>query len=271
MSYFKKYRCAAVSLVVFLAGMFLGHSFNKIEDRTNNLAKFTDAKNDTGSLANRKSVAPVSNDPGAWVNPYTASSPMHKEFDNHRDWVLANKKLISFAGSSDPDRLMEVSNQLAGKGVPALATNLLEQRLSSLTKIFPSLSAHTCSTFLKGGFSSSDFMDQALPTLDSFSGEEAKAWFVFIKTSIDAALSQSPLIVLPTEDATRAVLKITRSLDESRSKAFAAGLMALRTASDEEVCATVRTLYYKGNALSEPYRGYMARMLLTGQRGNEKF
>ncbi|MFM0073486.1 hypothetical protein PQQ86_20235 [Paraburkholderia sediminicola] len=205
------------------------------------------------------------------MNPYSASSPMHGEFDEFRKWVLNNRKLAALSDSPTPGHLLRLSGQLAAKGVPRLSTDLLEQRLSAMTKILPLLDAHMCSTFLKGGLNAMEFVVQASSAMESFSDDEAKAWFAVNEAAIEAQLNGSPLIVLSTENATRGVLKIARSMYEPESTAFISGLTGLKAANDEDMCATVRTLYTKGNSLPEPYRGYMARWLLTGKEGNEKY
>ncbi len=85
--------------------------------------------------------------------------------------------------------------------MPRLPTQLLEQRLSSVNKILPSLDTHTCSTLIKGGLNSADFTTQAASVMNSFDADEAKAWFAVGRAAIKAQLNESPRIVLPTEDA----------------------------------------------------------------------
>ncbi|MFM0094031.1 hypothetical protein PQQ87_00355 [Paraburkholderia nemoris] len=258
MSY--KKRCLAISalIVTSLAAFFLGCLFTK--------------KHDAGktTIGDDKISNLILNDPNAWINPYSASSPIHREFDEFKKWMLNNKKLAGLNDSASPGHLLRLSDQLQTKGVPRLPTNLLEQRLSSVSKILPSLDTHLCSTLLKGGFSTTEFMVQASSVLESFSDEEAKAWFLVNKTAIEAQLDGSPLIVLSAEDAARGILEIAKSMYGPQSRAFIAGLTGLKTANDEDTCTTVRILYTKGNSLPEPYRGYMARWLLTGKEGNEK-
>ncbi|MFL9866671.1 hypothetical protein PQR67_21055 [Paraburkholderia fungorum] len=208
-----------------------------------------------GDIGDRDTKADNTNskDPAASFNPFPVSSPMHREFDEYRTWVLDNRKLAALSGSAGPGHLLRLSGQLAVKGLPRLPTDLLEQRLSAVSRILPSLDTHMCSMFLKGGINATEFIVQASPVMESFSDDEAKAWFAVNKAAIEAQLDGSPLIVLSTEDATRGVLKITRSMYEPESTAFISGLTGLKTANDEDACATVRILYSKGNTLSEPY------------------
>ncbi|MFM0253143.1 hypothetical protein [Paraburkholderia sediminicola] len=184
--------------------------------------------------------------------------------------MLNNKELKAVNDAAGPNDLMMLSGRLAAKGMPRLPTDVLEQRFSSVNKILPSLNTHVCATFIKGNFDATEFTAQSASTMNSFNSEEAKAWFSVARAAIEAQLHRSPLIVLPTEDATRSIVKIAKSMYAPQSKEFIARLAGLKTASDEDACATVRTLYSQGNFLPEPYRGYVARMLLTESEGNEK-
>ncbi|WP_281664070.1 hypothetical protein [Paraburkholderia fungorum] len=226
-------------------------------------------KGDIGAK-DTKSDNTNSQDPAASFNPFPIASPMHREFDEYRTWVISNKKLAAVGDSATPGYLLRLSGQLQAKGVPRLPTELLEQRLSSVSKILPSLDTHLCSTFMRGGLSAAEFFIKAYPAMESFSAEEAKAWITFNKAAIEAQLNGAPVIVLSTDNATQGIVKIAQSMYGPQSSAFISGLVNLKTANDEDTCTTVKILYAKGNALPEPYRGYMARMLLTGAEGNEK-
>jgi hypothetical protein len=212
----------------------------------------------------------ISNDPVLSMNPYSASSPIYREFNQYRQWILNNKKLAAASDTARPSDLLMLSGQLAAKGMPRLSTDLLEQRFSSVNRILPSLNIHTCSTLIKGGFSATEFTAQSAPRMNSFDTDEAKAWFSVGKAAIEAQLNGAPIIVLSTEDAARGVLKISKSMHEPQSQSFLSVMANLKTASDEDACETVQILYSRGNSLPEPYRGYVARMLLTGDEGNEK-
>ncbi|MDR8401499.1 hypothetical protein NE850_34780 [Paraburkholderia sp. USG1] len=204
------------------------------------------------------------------VNPYDASAPIYSEFNDYRKWLLNNKDIKAANGAADPIGLMLLSGQLAAKGMPRLPTDLLEQRFSSVNKILPSLDNHVCATLIKGNFDATEFTAQSASIMNSFNAEEAKAWFSVGRAAIEAQLHRSPVIVLSTEDATRSIVKIAKSMYAPQSKEFIERLAGLKTASDEEACATVRIFYSQGNSLPEPYRGYIARMLLTGSEGNER-
>lgn len=202
-------------------------------------------------------------------NPYSLTSPMRREYDEFRQWVFENKKIVSLGRSGNRQELLDISGALEAKGVSKISTELLEQRLSSVNKIIASLDAHTCSTLIRGGFNLSEFTIQAFPVMNSFDEDEAKAWIQVNKAAIEAQLAGSPNIVLSSDDATRAIIKIARVSNASQSKTYFSGLASLKTASNENACETARMLYAQGNALPEPYRGYMARLLLTGHDGNE--
>lgn len=258
MNYKKKYLGISALIITSMAAFFLGCLFAKRHDA----GKITIGDDKISNL--------ILNDPNAWINPNSASSPIHREFDEFKTWMLNNRKLATLSDSTSPSHLLKLSGQLQAKGVPRLPTDLLEQRLSSVSKILSSLDTHLCSSLIKGGFSTTDFMVQASSTMEAFSDEEAKAWFLVNKAAIEAQLDGSPLIVLSTEDAARGILEIAKSMYGPQSRTFISGLAGLKTANDEDTCTIVKILYAKGNALPEPYRGYMARWLLTGTEGNEK-
>jgi hypothetical protein len=263
MNYTTRYLRSAALIFCSLFLFFHGCPFTKKHDVRKISAvssKVSDARTSDGDA----------NDPNVWVNPYSASSPIYSEFDEFRKWVLNNRKLAAVSGTARPGDLLRLSGRLEAQGIPRLPTDLLEKRLSSVNKILASLDTRMCSKLIKGGISAPEFTAYASSIMESFDDEEAKAWFLVNKAAIEAQLDGSPLIVLPTEDATRGILKIAKSMYEPQSKAFISGLAGLKTESNEDACATVRILYSKGNSLPEPYRGYIARMLLTGKEGNEK-
>ena len=266
MSYFKKYRCAAVSLVVFVAAFLLGCFYARSHDAGNGSSIFSSYGSDARDARIQKFLV---NDPSNWINPFVESSPMHREFDAFTTWILNNDKLKKAGGSAEPAALLELSNKLKTKGIARLQTSALEQRISAVSKILPSFDSRMCSSLLRGGFSAADFITQGSATMESFSEQEAKDWYDFNRAAIEAELDRSPIIVLSIEDATRGMMAIAKSMYATQSRSFITGMASLKTASDAETCAIVRTLYTRGNALPEPYRGYMARFLLTGKEGNE--
>ncbi|MBK5053011.1 hypothetical protein IQ287_27730 [Burkholderia sp. R-69927] len=261
----KKYLGISALIITSLLAFFLGCLFAKKHDAGKTAVG--DAKVSEATISDAKTN---DNDPAVWMNPYAASSPIYREFNEYRQWILNNKQLTAASGTALPTDLLMLSGQLAAKGMPRLPADVLEQRLSSLNKILPSLDTHMCSTLIKGGFNASEFTSQAASVMNSFNADEAKAWFSVGRAAIEAQLDGSPLIVLPTEDALRGILKISKSMHEPQSKDFISGMAHLKTANEEDACATVRILYSRGNSLPDPYRGYMARMLLTGTKGNEK-
>lgn len=204
------------------------------------------------------------------INPYDASSPIYHEFNDYRNWILNNKDIKALNEAADPINLMMLSGQLTAKGMPRLPTDVLERRFSSINKILPSLDNHVCASLIKGNLNATEFTTQSASAMNLFNSEEAKAWFSVGRAAIEAQLHRSPLIVLSTDDAARRIVKIAKSMYAPQSKEFIARLSGLKTASDEEACAAVRTFYSQGNSLPEPYRGYIARMLLTGSDGNER-
>lgn len=269
MSY-TRYRRAATLIITFSVAFSLGCLFMKNREAGNGVAKAINPTNGDIGVGDIKADNISSKDLAASFNPFPTSSPMHREFDEYRNWVLSNKKLLAAGDSANPGYLLRLSGQLQARGVPRLPTELLEQRLSSVSKILPSLDTHMCSAFLRGGLSAAEFFFKAYPAMESFSAEEAKAWLAFNKAAIEAQLNGAPVIVLPTENVTEGIVKIANSMYGPQSSAFISGLVALKTADDEDTCTIVKILYAKGNSLPEPYRGYMARWLLTGTEGNQK-
>ncbi|MFM0253142.1 TolC family protein [Paraburkholderia sediminicola] len=137
-------------------------------------------------------------------NPYSLSSPMRREYDEFRKWVLGNKKLVALSPSKNPGDLLSLSGTLEAKGVSKLSTELLEQRLSAVSKILATLDVHTCSTLIRGGFNLPEFTIQAFPVMNSFDENEAKAWMQVNRAAIEAQLTGSPDIVLPTFNRAKA-------------------------------------------------------------------
>ena len=211
-----------------------------------------------------------SDDPASWMNPYTSSSPMHREFDQYRQWILNNEKLATFSGMARPTDRLTLSGQLATKGFARLPTDLLEQHLPLVGKMLTSLDTRTCSNFIKYGISDSDFSAYAYPIMNSFNDTEAKAWFLVNRSAIEAQLNGSPFIESSMENIKQAIFKISKLMSESQSRAFISRLGNLKNENDEDACSTARTLYIEGNLLPEPYRGYMARLLLAGDDGRQK-
>ncbi|CAE6745364.1 hypothetical protein [Paraburkholderia haematera] len=207
------------------------------------------------------------NDPAVWMNPYYVSSPIYREFNEYGQWLVTNRELAAASNTTRPADLLMLSGQLAAKGYARLPTDLLEQHLPLVGKILASLDPHTCSEFIRGRLSDIELNDYAYPVMNTFSDTEAKAWFLTSKSAVIAQLHGSPPIVLSTENATQGILKIAKSMSEPQAKAFISGLANLKNESNEDACATARTLYFKGDSLPEPYRGYMARLLLTMQMG----
>ncbi|WP_234480338.1 hypothetical protein [Paraburkholderia nemoris] len=209
-------------------------------------------------------------DATVWTNPFSKTSPIYREAEEFHQWLLDNRTLadeVDAAGSVD--KLM-LAGQLATKGLARLPTDLLEQRLPLVGRMLASLDTHTCSRFIRGEIPDSEFISYAAPIMESFSAAEAKAWFTVNGSAIKAQLGNAPILVLSTENAKQAIFQIAKSMQEPEHSAFGSGLAGLQTESDEDACATARTLYLKGNSLAEPYRGYMARLLLTGKDGHQK-
>lgn len=212
----------------------------------------------------------VAEGPALWVNPFTKSSPAYKETENYRQWLSVNRKLSDATGALSLTDKLKVSNRLMDEGAARLPTDLLEQRLSSVSKILASLNTQLCGKYVKGKLSLSEFERQVYPVIESFDDAEARAWFTVNKASIEARLNAAPIVILSAKDAEQTVLKLANSMYEPQSKEFIAGLGRLKAASDDDACKTARVLYGRGNSLPEPYRGYMARILLTGAEGHQK-
>jgi hypothetical protein len=219
---------------------------------------------ETAVRGGKVSDAPV------WINPFSKTSPIYREAEEFHQWLLDNRTLADEVGTAGPVDKLILAGQLATKGLARLPTELLEQRLPLVGRMLASLDTHTCSRFIRGEIPDSEFISYAAPVMESFTDAEAKAWFTVNGSAIEAQLSNAPILVLSTENAKQAIFQIAKSMQEPEHSAFGSGLAGLQTESDEDACATARTLYLKGNSLAEPYRGYMARLLLTGKDGHQK-
>ncbi|CAE6745345.1 hypothetical protein [Paraburkholderia haematera] len=209
-------------------------------------------------------------DATVWINPFSKTSPAYREAEEFHQWLLDKRKLADEVGAVGPvDKLLR-SGQMVNSGMARLPTNLLEQRLSSVNKILASLDTHMCSKYIKGKMPESEFQSYAFPVMESFDDAEAKAWFFANRSALEAELDRAPIIVVSTEEVLQGLQKIEQSIYQPQSRAFVSGLANLNSESDEDACATARTLYVKGKSLPEPYRGYMARLLLTMDNGRQK-
>jgi hypothetical protein len=202
--------------------------------------------------------------------PFSKSSPVYQAAKEYREWLSSNRSFAEKSvGLSLADKFL-LSARYIDKGAARLPTALLEERLSSVSKILASLDTHTCGRYLKGEMPYSEFEDRIFPAMESFSEAESKAWFTVNRAAIEAQLNGTPIIVLSVEDAKRAFQKLLSSMYEPQSKEFRAALASLKSADDDDACRTARVLFVRGNSLPEPYRGYMARMLLTRGEGREE-
>ncbi|EIF31214.1 hypothetical protein BCh11DRAFT_06730 [Burkholderia sp. Ch1-1] len=202
--------------------------------------------------------------------PFSKSSPVYQAAKEYREWLSGDKSFAEKAGGLSLADKFLLSGRYIDKGAARLPTALLEERLSSVSKILASLDTHTCGRYLKGEMPYSEFENRIFPVMESFSEAESKAWFTVNRAAIEAQLNGSPIIVLSAEDAKRTIRKLLSSMYEPQSKEFLAALGSLKTADDDDACRTARVLYVQGNSLPEPYRGYMARMLLTRDEGREE-
>ncbi|MFM0253144.1 hypothetical protein [Paraburkholderia sediminicola] len=205
-----------------------------------------------------------------WMNPFSKQSAAYREAEKLHQWMLGNAKLTHATQNLEPADKLDFAGQLATKGRARLSTDLLEQRLPLVERVLRSLNARLCARFIRGEIPDRELIGYAIPVMESFSEAEAKAWFAVSEAAIEAELDGLPIIVLSTENAKQAIYQIRQSMYEPQGHAFGLGLASLETEGDQEACATAQTLYSKGNSLSEPYRGYMARLLLTGEDGHQK-
>jgi hypothetical protein len=209
------------------------------------------------------------NDPFLWTNPFSKSSPAYSEFNEYRQWALNNTKLTTAGDVKRPADRFTLAGHLAAEGYARLPTELLEQQLPLVGKMLESLDTHMCSRFIKQGIPDSEFIEYALPVMNAFSDIEAKTWFQGNKSAIEAQLDGSPVIVLSDSDAKLAILKLSKAMYKPQASVFMAALANLSKATDEDACSAARTLYLLGNTLPEPYRGHLARILMTGDNGKQ--
>ncbi|NYH26324.1 hypothetical protein [Paraburkholderia bryophila] len=224
------------------------------------------------ALESREEITTASNSTAnGWGNPFPASSPAYREAEKYHHWLMTGKNLDIARGTTGSFEHSIALGQLVAKGMARLPTALLEEDLPVLAKILNSLDDKVCSSLLRGELSLSDLGPHAYPVMDLFSDAEAKTWFATNRAAIEAQLNNLPAVTLTKEHAKQAILNLATSLPGDRSQSFLLELAGLRTASDHKACATIQTLYSQSASLSEPYRGYMARLLLTGKDGQANF
>lgn len=197
------------------------------------------------------------------LNPYPISSPAHRERGRILEWLMANEKLgLAAATPSLPDR-SKLAAQLMGRGMGRLSDDLLEKYLPIVSKLLASLDDTSCGKFVKGSLSPSEVSNKINNIISGFSDAEANTWFAVEKSAIEAELNGTPLITITNEELQDGILKLAASLPDQQGRELLLKLQGYPAASYNEACVTARILYSRGSALAEPYRGHVARSLLT--------
>jgi hypothetical protein len=205
----------------------------------------------------------TASDVKVWTNPYPVSSPAHKEAREFNEWIQSNSELDQLSNGADELAKLELASQLEAKGLDRLPTEMLERYLPLINKVLWSLDNKTCSDVAKREISGSQLATHTARIIETMSAAEAKTWFTTSQSAIDAQLRNLPIISVAKEDVQLAILKLAASLPDYRSKIFLSNLENIRTANDENRCATVRTVFSQTLLLPEPYQGYLARSLFS--------
>ncbi|WP_454825482.1 hypothetical protein [Paraburkholderia xenovorans] len=207
----------------------------------------------------------------ATTNSFSTSSAAYRETVNFNQWLAQNKKLESARNSTSPADQINLVGRLGAEGMARLPTAVLEAYMPLMKKILDGLNDKECSDFVTGRMSITDFSSRTFPLLESLTDTERKAFFSITKSAINARLDNLPFVLVSQENAKEALLKVAASLPADESNTFLHNLVNLRTASNTDTCATVRTMFSKGVLLPEPFRGNLARLILSGKDGRGNF
>jgi hypothetical protein len=202
-----------------------------------------------------------------WGNGFRKSTPAYREAEKLHEWMWENKKLEAAGRSSREIDSIRFGGQIPTDAVARLPDEVLESYMPLFGRILNSLDTKTCAAFVNGKLKVEDLKPYAYPVIESFNDAEAKTWFAANRLAIDAMLDNLPVIVLPKEKGKQGLLAVAASLPADQTKSFLQRLATLMEASDADQCAAFRTVYAREPSLTEPYRGYVARLLLTGKAG----
>lgn len=204
-------------------------------------------------------------------NPFLVSSPAYRETVNFQQWLSQNKELESARNSTPPAERGNLIGRLSAEGMARLPTASLDAYMPIMKKILDEMDDKECSDFVTGKMSLNYFISHGLPLIGSLGDAETKTYFSITELAINARLNNLQPIVVSQETAKDALLKVAASLPEYDSKSFLYNLVNLRTANNKDTCSTVRTMFPQGALLPEPFRGNLARLILSGKGGRENF
>lgn len=152
---------------------------------------------------------------------------------------------------------------LVRKGLARLPDDLLEKYLPLMNRLLISLSDVECGKFVRNELSAAELRGDTTRVVAAFSAEDAHTWYAVLKSAIEAALDNDPVITITTQDANDGIRTLAGTLPDGQGATFLLKLRRLQTANDSGACSTARILYSHWSALPEPHRGHMARLLLT--------
>ncbi|WP_454825485.1 hypothetical protein [Paraburkholderia xenovorans] len=203
----------------------------------------------------------------AAFNPYPIGSPARLEQEKFLDWLMGNAQLGRAAASPGLVDRQKLASRLMATGMGRLPDDMLEKYLPLVSKIVESLDVESCGKFMKRELPQAQFVASANAVIGDFNADEANTWFSVEKSAIQADLNGEPVVPIDSEQTPYDLMKFAASLPGNQSAEFLLRLRRFPTASYGEACAVTRTLLSQGSRLNEPYRGRVARLLLTRQAG----
>lgn len=210
---------------------------------------------------------PASDSQIAAFNPYPIGSPARREQEKYLDWLMENAQLGRAAASPMLLDRQQLASRLMATGMGRLPNDLLEKYLPLVSKIVDSLDEESCGKFMKRELPKAQFVSSANAVIGAFKAEEAERWFSVEKSAIQADLDGVPVVPINGEQTLHDLMKLAASLPGNQSAEFLLRLRKFPTASYSEACTVTRTLLSQGSRLDEPYRGRVARLLLTNHAG----
>jgi hypothetical protein len=190
---------------------------------------------------------------GVWLGrvPLDAEDLRDRVKDHRKQFEKTPEMRRALAGLSD-QKAVERIPELYDKGVLLLdEPDVLElARLDEKT-----LHTEYCGTIIRGA-AEDRMLDDALALL---SVQELETWFALRRKMIQRALDSSPAPPVSAEDLAAAFLALYASLPPDQSKHLQSVLSNLKNDSDWDRCDAFRTVYKQLPAITEPYRGILAR------------
>jgi hypothetical protein len=199
------------------------------------------------------------------INPFPVNSAARGEFILFNRWMRDNTRLMEIARKTHANDILALAGNLEKNGISRLPDSSLEGYSKIFGQILISMNGRACAEFLRGNMSFDDFTRIAYPVIGSLDSKDARTWFSINEMAIDAEINGLPEKFASQVKIRRAIQMISERLPADESTLFKNEVLALNTDEDAQLCSVVNTLFSEVSNLPEPYRGQLARLLLTAK------